>query len=99
MRRKFDYDNLSVFLLIFTDKSLFNILKLYYGDISELVKSIDKNSKFIISNESRKVEKVIKENLGSGKSSDSKYLIDNTYKSKYIKYKKKYLKLKSSLKN
>ena len=67
MRRKFDYDNLSVFLLIFTDKSLFNILKPYYGDISELVKSIDKHSKFIISNESRKVEKVIKENLDSEK--------------------------------
>ena len=97
MRRKFDYDNLSVFLLLFTDKSLFDTLKPYCGDINQLVKSIDKHSKFTISNESKKVKIVIKENLGSEKkSSDSKYLIDNTYKNKYIKYKKKYLKLKAS---
>ena len=99
MREKFDYDKLSVFLLLFTDKSLFETLKPNCGDINKLDESIDKHSKFIISNESIRVKNYIKENLGSEKSSDSKYLIDNTYKNKYIKYKKKYLKLKTSLKN
>ena len=97
MKKQLYNDNLAVFLLLFTDHTLFDFIEQYLGNKQELRKSIIKNQDFIKSNESIKVFDKFNLNSESKKEGKSKYLVDNMYKNKYIKYKKKYLILKDIL--
>ena len=94
MKDKFNYNNLSVFLLLFTDREVFYKRTQFLPiDWEKLTNSINKHDKFNKSTASKKIREVFDE------FKKRNYQIGNRYKNKYIKYKKKYLKLKDNLKN